>query len=188
MEVQASNLPKSQSLPNISTKILNTEAEITKTNLEIKNQVKTAEIKPSNFECKFLTCELQSQIEKQRSLKEELKEAKKLIERFKAAPDISEIFKIQRLNKSLKSIRVKKKRTYYWKIFELASLYLVRLLENLRSFITLACYINLKKKNFILCYNFRFTLNSFWFDFKKISKKFLKNILIFQKSNFPLVE
>ena len=36
------------------------------------------------------------------------------------------VFKIFRANKSLKSIKIKRKRTYYWKLFELASLYMVR--------------------------------------------------------------
>lgn len=129
MESKASNLSKSQDQPKPSIKILSTEAEITKTSLETEKQGKKAGIKPSNFECRIVTSELQSQIERQRSLKEELKEAEILVTRFPRLDGVSQIFKIQRLNKSLKSIRVKKKRTYYWKIFELASLYLVRLLD-----------------------------------------------------------
>jgi hypothetical protein len=39
--------------------------------------------------------------------------------------DSRSIFKIMRHNKSLKSIKIKRKRTYYWKLFELASLYMV---------------------------------------------------------------
>jgi len=42
--------------------------------------------------------------------------------------DSKSIFKIHRTNKSLKSIKIKRKRTYYWKLFELASLFMVKLI------------------------------------------------------------
>lgn len=42
--------------------------------------------------------------------------------------DIREdVFRIDRTNKSLESIKGKRKRTYYWKLFELASLFMVSL-------------------------------------------------------------
>lgn len=125
MDLQTKTSPQSIQLQKSFQKaLLKVETQVKKSELETQ---KAKNLSQKKIECEILTSKLETQKEEGKKIYfQEIKDAEFLVEMLqKEEKTLGEIFRIQRVNKSMKSIRVKKKRTYYWKIFELASLYLV---------------------------------------------------------------
>lgn len=165
MNVETSHLKTPRTEEKLSEWKLTAETQVEKSKIEISQQTY---LSPARADCKIITTELEIKSEETKRFKEELEKARTLAMSFNSTGSLKEFFKIQRLNKSLKSIRVKKKRTYYWKIFELASLYLVRL--------KLYCF----KRNFLLCCIFHLIHQKFLFCVIILDLQyFLKNLVMF---------